>query len=104
MTKLTHVVLFWLRRPDMAEDRQMLVEGLESLRAIAEVRSLETGFPADTAHREEVDGSWSVSEVMTFANEREEAIYQTHPVHLAFIAKCEHLWSRVQVFDIASGN
>jgi len=100
MAKLTHLALFWLKHPASAPDRAMLAEGLETLRAIPQVKSLETGYPADTATRDVVDGSWSVSELMTFGSLADEAIYQTHPVHLAFIARCEHLWERVLVIDM----
>ena len=100
MSKLTHLALFWLARPDSAPDRTLLAEGLESLRAIPQVRSLEIGFPADTADRDVVDASWGVSELMTFDSLEDEATYQTHPIHLAFIASCEHLWSRVVVYDM----
>lgn len=99
--RLTHIVLFWLRHPDSAQDRAMLVEGLEGLRAIPEVKSLHTGFPAQTEARDVVDHSWSVSELMIFDSPADQTAYQSHPLHDAFIAKCEHLWDRVVVFDIA---
>ncbi len=102
MQKLTHLALFWLRNPDSAEDRAKLAAGLETLHAIPQVRSLEVGFPADTAQRDVVDGTWSVSELMTFDSLADEDVYQTHPIHLAFIAACEHLWERVLVYDLAT--
>lgn len=101
--KLTHLALFWLRDPASAADRAMLVEGLETLRGIEQVKSLQIGFPADTADREVVDGSWSVSELMTFDSLADEATYQDHPIHQAFIARCQHLWDRVLVYDLAAG-
>ena len=100
MTKLTHLALFWLKRPDSLEDRQALVEGVETLRAIRHVRTLHIGFPAGTESRDVVDNSWSVSELMTFDSLEDQAAYQTHPVHQAFIANCGHLWDRVVVYDI----
>lgn len=102
MQKLTHLALFWLRNPDSAEDRAALAAGLETLRAIPQVRSLEVGTPADTAQRDVVDATWSLSELMTFDSLADEDTYQTHPIHLAFIAKCEHLWERVLVYDLAT--
>ncbi len=100
MTKLTHLALFWLKNPASAEDRAALVAGLETLGGIPQVKSMEVGFPADTADRDVVDGSWSVSELMTFGSLADETAYQTHPIHLAFIARCEHLWERVVVYDM----
>lgn len=101
MQKLTHLALFWLRNPASADDRAMLVEGLETLRGIDQVKSLAIGFPAVTEQRDVVDNSWSVSELMTFDSIADEETYQVHPVHQAFIAACEHLWERVVVYDMA---
>lgn len=98
--KLTHLALFWLKRPDSAEDRAMLVEGLETLRGIEQVRTLHIGFPAPTEARDVVDHSWSVSELMTFDSVADQVAYQAHPLHAAFIARCGHLWERVLVYDI----
>ena len=38
---------------------------------------------------------------MRFDSLADQAAYQTHPVHQAFIARCGHLWERVLVYDIA---
>jgi hypothetical protein len=37
---------------------------------------------------------------MVFDSVADEKIYQDHPIHRAFVAKCEHLWSKVTVYDI----
>ena len=97
---LTHLALFWLKRPDSAEDRASLIAGLETLRAIEQVKTLHIGVPAASEAREVVDHSWSVSELMTFDSLADQAAYQPHPQHAAFIAKCGHLWERVVVYDI----
>ena len=104
MAHLKHLALFWLRRPASAEDRAQLIAGLETLRAIPQVKSLHIGVPAITEPRDVVDSSWAVSELMRFDNAADEAIYQVHPVHQAFIAACEHLWEKVVVYDIADAN
>lgn len=100
MTKLTHLALFWLKRPDSVEDRQALAEGIETLRAIPQVRTLHVGFPAPTEARDVVDHSWSVSELITFDSIEDEVAYQPHPIHQALIANYGHLWDRVVVYDI----
>jgi Stress responsive A/B Barrel Domain len=97
---LTHLALFWLKRPNSFEDRALLVKGLETLRAIPQVKTLHIGFPAPTEARDVVDHSWSVSELMTFDSPAEQAAYQPHPLHAAFIERCGHLWERVLVYDI----
>ena len=79
----------------------MLAEGLETLRAIRQVKTLHIGMPAATEARDVVDHSWNVSESMTFDSPADQATYQTDPVHQDFIARCGHLWARVLVYDIA---
>ena len=98
---IRHMALFWLNNPGSREDRTMLAEGLETLRAIPQVRTLHVGMPASTAAREVVDHSYDLSESMTFDSLADQAAYQVHPVHQAFIARCAHLWSHVLVYDIA---
>lgn len=98
---IRHMALFWLKNPESAADRAMLVEGLESLRAIAQVKTLHIGKPASTEDRDVVDHSWHVSESMTFDSLEDQADYQAHPVHQAFVARCGHLWARVLVYDVA---
>jgi hypothetical protein len=94
------MALFWLNNPSSASDRAMLAEGLETLRAIPQVKSLHIGQPASTEDRDVVDHSWHVSESMTFDSLADQAAYQVHPIHQAFIGKCAHLWQRVLVYDI----
>jgi Stress responsive A/B Barrel Domain len=98
---IRHIALFWLSNPGSSADRAELVEGLETLRAIPQVRSLHIGIPASTEDRDVVDHSWQVSESMTFDSLVDQADYQVHPLHQAFIARCAHLWERVLVYDIA---
>jgi hypothetical protein len=98
--QIRHMALFWLKRANSAEDRAMLAEGLETLRAIPQVRDLHIGMPAATEARDVVDHSYSVSESMTFESVADQATYQVHPIHQAFIARCGHLWERVLVYDI----
>jgi Stress responsive A/B Barrel Domain len=99
--QIRHMALFWLNRFDSAADRAMLAEGLETLRAIPQVKTLHIGMPASTEDRDVVDHSYDLSESMTFDSLADQSAYQTHPIHQAFIAKCGHLWSRVLVYDIA---
>lgn len=99
--KIRHIALFWLNNPESAEDRAMLAQGLETLREIEQVRKLHIGMPAQTDAREVVDHSWHISESMRFDSLADQAAYQDHPIHQAFIGRCGHLWKRVLVYDIA---
>ena len=98
--KVIHHVLFWLKKPGSTAHRDQLVAGLRTLAKIPVVRSLQIGVPASTEQRGVVDGSFDVSELMIFDTIADEKIYQDHPIHREFIAKCEHLWGKVLVYDV----
>jgi Stress responsive A/B Barrel Domain len=97
--QLVHHVFFWLNNPDSAEDRDKLVEGLKTLAGIETIRFLHIGLLASTEKREVVDTSWQVSEIMFFDDAEGQAVYQTHPLHQAFVANYSHLWRKVLVYD-----
>lgn len=96
---LRHQVFFWLRHPERVADRDRLIAGLRTLRAVPQVRELHIGVPAATATRSVVDGSYHVSELMVFAGVADQQAYQDHPIHRRFVAECEGLWARVMVYD-----
>jgi hypothetical protein len=96
---ILHQAYFWLKNPGSEDDRAALVAGLRTLAAIPQIRALSIGIPAATEAREVVDASFAVLETMVFDSLEDQRTYQTHPVHLAFIAACGHLWERVVVYD-----
>src|ERR1700742_531328 len=98
---IIHHVLFWLKNPDLKEDRDKLVAGVKTLSKIEIIRELRVGVVADTEKRDVVDKSWAVSELMFFSNLADQASYQNHPIHQEFIKNCSHLWEKVIVYDIA---
>lgn len=98
--RLVHHVFFWLKEPGKQADREALVAGLRTLRAIPVIRDLKIGVPAPTEERSVVDASYDVSELMYFASPADQKIYQDHPVHQAFVKACEHLWRKVVVYDM----
>ena len=97
--RIVHHVFFWLKEPGSAAHRDQLVAGLRGLAKIPVIRSLEIGVPASTEQRDVVDSSFDVSELMLFDSVADQKIYQDHPVHRDFVAKCSHLWDRVVVYD-----
>lgn len=97
---LVHHVFFWLNNAGSQADRDALIAGLWTLRAIPVIRNLQVGVPAPTEQRDVVDASYDVSELMYFNNAADQKIYQDHPIHQAFVAKCQHLWSKVVVYDM----
>lgn len=96
---LSHHVFFWLKNPDSKEDLAKLIKGLNSLRKIETIKSLQIGVPASTEKREVVDNSFSVSELMFFDNVEGQNVYQDHPLHQKFVDDCSHLWEKVVVYD-----
>jgi len=100
MFPIVHHVFFWLKNPDSITDRDQLIEGIKTLKQIETVQELQVGIVADTERRTVIDHSWSVSELMFFNDLEGQALYQDHPLHLAFIQKCGHLWEKVLVYDI----
>ncbi len=96
---LRHQVFFWLKNPASTTDRDSLIAGLEKLRTIEVIRELHIGIPAETEERAVVDHSFSVSELMLFADREDQLTYQNHPAHRAFVAECEPLWRKVVVYD-----
>lgn len=97
--KLVHHVFFWLKNPDSKEDLAKLIAGIRTLAKIETVRGIHVGVPASTEKRDVVESSYSASELLYFDDLAGQATYQTHPIHVKFVADCSHLWERVRVFD-----
>lgn len=93
-----HHVYFWLKSPDSKADLSALTEGLQKLSKVKAIREFHIGRPADT-YRDVIDRSYSLSWFLLFANEADQASYQTDPVHLKFVEDCSHLWNKVIVYD-----
>ena len=99
---LFHQVFFWLKSAGSKADRDQLIAGLKTLKAIDLIQQLHVGVPAPTEKRDVVDSSYDVSELMVFASVEDQKRYQDHPLHQKFVADCGHLWSKVVVYDSMS--
>jgi hypothetical protein len=99
-SQVIHHVFFWLKNPGSEADKKQLIEGLNTLRTIKEIKQLLIGIPASTEKRDVVDNSFDVSELMYFDSATTQDAYQVHPVHKAFVEKYSHLWERVVVYDM----
>lgn len=93
-----HHVYFWLKHPDSKEDKAKLIAGLKKLSAVKTIKWFHIGQPAGT-NRDVIDGSYSLSWCLLFANDADQASYQTDPIHLKFVEECSPLWSKVIVYD-----
>jgi hypothetical protein len=93
-----HHVFFWLQNAESAADRQKLIDGLHKLSAVKTIKKFHIGKPASTS-REVIDSSYSISWLLEFSSDEDQAAYQTDPVHLQFVEDCKHLWKKVLVYD-----
>jgi hypothetical protein len=96
---LIHHVFFWLNNPDSEADKNALIAGLNTLRAIPSIQRMHVGVLASTEKREVVDTSWDVSEIMFFNGAAGQKVYQDHPIHMEFVKNCANLWKKVLVYD-----
>ncbi|WP_187262204.1 Dabb family protein [Pontibacter beigongshangensis] len=93
-----HHVYFWLKNPDSAADKAKLIEGLNTLKAIKQIKLAHIGVPAST-NREVIERGYAVSWLLFFDNQQQQDVYQEHPVHLKFVENYAHLWEKVIVYD-----
>jgi hypothetical protein len=93
-----HHVYFWLKNSGNADDLAALLAGLEKLRGVPTIQLSHVGTPAPT-NRSVIDTTYSVSWLCFFKDDDDQAIYQTHPIHLKFVEECAHLWEKVIVYD-----
>ncbi len=96
-----HHVFFWLKEPVTPEGRTRFEAGLKALVKVETIVDYHLGIPAGTS-RDVIDGTYTYSLLTTFKDRAGQDIYQTHPIHLKFIADCQDLWERVVVYDSVS--
>ncbi len=96
---LTHCVFFWLREGLSPEQHQAFREGLETLRGIGTVKALYIGTPAPTPPRPIIDASYTFGLAVVFEDRTGHDIYQTHPLHQAFLKNFSPCWTKVQIYD-----
>lgn len=93
-----HHVFFWLKNPTSESDKTALITGLKTMQGIDLLTSTHIGVPAAT-NRPVIDTSYSISWLTVLESAEDEATYQIHPVHVAFVENCKHLWERVVIYD-----
>jgi hypothetical protein len=98
-TMLYHCVYFWLKPELTPAQRTEFRRGVESLKGIKSVEKISVGVPAGTTRRPVIDSSYDVALIVECKDIAAEAAYQVDPLHLAFVANCKHLWTRVQIYD-----
>lgn len=93
-----HHVYFWLHHPENKEDKAALIAGLQALSKVQSIQQFHIGVPA-TTNRDVIDITYQYSWLAIFPTREAQDAYQVDPIHLNFVATCEHLWKRVTVFD-----
>lgn len=93
-----HHVFFWLNDPQSTQAIEKLRAGLQNLSKVKTIRQYHIGKPADTK-RSVIENSYSLSWLVIFDNDADQANYQVDPIHLQFIAECAELWNKVLVYD-----
>jgi hypothetical protein len=93
-----HVVNFYLKADLSAADIKKFEDSANSLGAIESLVLYNVGKPAST-DRPVIDRSYSYCELAVFNDLEGHDVYQKHPLHLAFVENCKHLWDRVVIFD-----
>ncbi|MEI6233036.1 MAG: Dabb family protein [Planctomycetota bacterium] len=94
-----HTVYFWLKEgtPAAAKDK-LIADCYKFLKAIPTTKQIWAGAPAMTP-RDVVDNSYAVGLTVILDDDAGHDVYQTHPLHLEFIAENKPHWQRVQVYD-----
>jgi len=94
-----HNVYFWLENPENEDDKELFVTQLnEFIKQSAYVQTAHIGTPVPS-ERDVVDGSYTYSLVLTFANKEAQDLYQDEPAHKELIKQTRHLWKRIVVYD-----
>ncbi len=96
---LFHCVYFWLKSDLTPAQRAEFQRGVETLAGIKSVEKVSIGVPAATTRRPMIDHSYDVALIVECRDVAAEAAYQIDPIHLEFVEKCKHLWTKVQIYD-----
>ena len=96
---LVHTVYFWLKSGLSEGDRQQFQDGVESLATIESAEQVLVGTPAATNKRPVVDDTYDCGLTVILKDIPAHDLYQDDPIHHKFIADCNHLWERVQIYD-----
>jgi hypothetical protein len=93
---ITHHVHFWLKNQ---ADRELFIEGLNTLEAVQAIRYFHIGVPAGTSGNF-VDHDYDVSLLVLVDDTATLHAYETDPIHLDFVERyAKPLCAKIVVFD-----
>jgi hypothetical protein len=94
----SHVVIFWTDPAKPNATDEVVANAKKYLPFIPGVMSFHAGKMAQS-HRAVVDQSYQVALNLQFETKQVQDEYQDHPLHLEFVEKSKHLWTKVVVYD-----
>lgn len=95
---IAHHVIFWLKADTTDDQKLAFRKSLESLQGVETVKSVHVGTPAPI-ERAVVDTTYTFSLVVFFEDMAEHDVYQTHPIHLAFLDEFRQYFDKVVIYD-----
>jgi hypothetical protein len=93
-----HHVFFYLKNKGNAAEKAKLLEGLNMLAKVPNIKMVHIGTPAGTT-REVIEKAYDFSWLCFFDNPTEEEAYQKHPIHDDFRNNYSSLWEKVVIYD-----
>lgn len=99
--QLAHTVYFWLKPEAPADTAAAMVAFYRTeVAPLPGVVSVLVGEPRKVAApRDVVDASYTLGVTTVFASATDEDVWQTHPVHQAFLERFGPSFAKVQVYD-----
>jgi len=95
---IAHHVLFWLKA-DTTEDQKLAFRNsLQTLEKIEVVKTFHIGTPAPI-ERAVVDTTYTFSLILFFEDLAAHDVYQSHPLHKAFLDEFRVFFDKVIIYD-----
>jgi hypothetical protein len=95
---LMHLVLYYLKNPDSAEDKQKLIKGLKELVTVKQIKASHVGVPQEFKADDPLK-NYHVSLLMIFEDKGDIDIYHKDPIHDKFVKECKDLWAKTIKYD-----
>lgn len=95
---IAHHVLFWLKADTSAEQKIAFRNSLETLKNIEVAKYFHVGIPAPI-ERAVVDTTYTFSLFLAFDDIDGHNVYQSHPLHQAFLDEFRVFFEKVVIYD-----
>lgn len=95
---ISHHVLFWLKADTTSDQKAAFRKSLETLKDIKAAKFFHVGTPAPI-ERTVVDTTYTFSLLLAFNDMDGHNVYQSHPLHQAFLAEFRVFFEKVVIYD-----